>query len=496
LDTGDRSLLLNGVEQYTATALSANGLVVCRLDTAGTLIPGSMKHFNTNASPAAQDALAVEIDAAAVKDLVVVSSNAAIGTACFDAGTNLRTSLQAIGVDVNSLEGILATGGNNGFKSRIPVVMLGKRGLGANAGVTVFTNGSTNAGPAEYQDWLTGNTPAHGSAPQWGDFTVIEGGSIRTSSVTADKISVAQLSAITADMGTLNAGEIRGGLIVGPLIGSSTDAATLGGVFITTAGLFLYSSAGLNTGYMAPSGAGFLGAPATFYWTATGGVNVAGVTFSDGSIAASALNVATLSAITADMGTLTAGEINGGRIITGPTSGTHLQLSPTGIRAYNGATQRVQILSDGSGWMGAAASFAWTNAGAVSIDGARINALSVDTAQINNLAVATGKIDNLAVDTGKVAGSAITTAKRQDMGTQSSVTGTTANANSGSGPVTFNANQVTFTHSLNKFATAVVHGSATLWALWAEQTSTTQITTHAVNLSAASSDLTHNVDYW
>ena len=214
LDTSARSLLINGVEQYTSTSNVATGFALARLDTSGTLIVGSLKTFNTNASTAAQDDLATEINAAAVTDLVVLSSYGVIGTGAMATGGNLRPALQGMGIDVNSLEGIMATGGNASLAGRIPLVCLGKRGIGNGAGVTVFTNGSTNAGPAQYQDFLTGNDPAHGSAPQTSDVTIIEGGTIRAATILASSLNVTQLSAISANMGTLTAGTINGGKII------------------------------------------------------------------------------------------------------------------------------------------------------------------------------------------------------------------------------------------------------------------------------------------
>jgi hypothetical protein len=384
--TAARSLLINGVEQYTASAITSPGIVVCRLDTSGTVIPGSMKAYDTLTATADQDGLAAALafDGSA-GETFVLSSRGAIGTGLTSPTSNAGILLRRIGIDANSLEGAFATGGNNGVPSRIPFVGLGARDIGNGAGVTVFNNGATGGGPAEYADWLFGNIPAKGSSPQTSDITVIEGGKIRTSTVTADKISVSQLSAITANMGVLNAGEIRGGLIVGPIIGSSTDAATLGGIYMTTAGLFLYSSAGVNTGYLAPSGAGFFGNVSDLSWTGTGGVTVGGAGIADGSISASALNVATLSAITADMGKLTAGEIVGGSIYAGATSSTRMELTSSGLKGYNSANQRVNIANDGSGWFGSSTAFTWTTGGAVTVDGGRLLSSSVTTPKRQNV---------------------------------------------------------------------------------------------------------------
>lgn len=47
-----------------------------------------------------------------------------------------------------------------------------------------------------------------------------------------------------------------------------------------------------------------------------------------------------------------------------------------GLKWYQGATQRGQILADGSGWLGASDKFSWTAAGVVSLDGATITQLS------------------------------------------------------------------------------------------------------------------------
>jgi len=69
-------------------------------------------------------------------------------------------------------------------------------------GGVIYTNtivvGHLDFDATSWQDWQHPD-----------DITLIDGGSIYTNTITADKINVDTLSAITADMGTLTAGEIR-----------------------------------------------------------------------------------------------------------------------------------------------------------------------------------------------------------------------------------------------------------------------------------------------
>jgi hypothetical protein len=82
----------------------------------------------------------------------------------------------------------------------------------------------------------------------------------------------------------------------------------------------------------------------------------------------------------------------GGSLATA-ASGARVEITPTGIKLYDSdGTQRGLISNDGSGWFGGSTDFSWTAAGAVSINGAKIQDLTVDTAQIANLSVTGGKV--------------------------------------------------------------------------------------------------------
>lgn len=73
--------------------------------------------------------------------------------------------------------------------------------------------------------------------------------------------------------------------------------------------------------------------------------------------------------------TATAGEISGNLLVTGTlqssaSANTGYKLSSTGLRTWNSSnTQTAQILADGSGWLGASTTFAWTTAGALTLGG-------------------------------------------------------------------------------------------------------------------------------
>lgn len=85
-------------------------------------------------------------------------------------------------------------------------------------------------------------------------------------------------------------------------------------------------------------------------------------------ITADKLSVSTLSAITANMGTITAGTITGATTQTA-SSGARVVLSSTGIAGYDATTQRLSISNTGSGWIGSSTAFAWTSAGVVTTTG-------------------------------------------------------------------------------------------------------------------------------
>lgn len=104
-----------------------------------------------------------------------------------------------------------------------------------------------------------------------------------------------------------------------------------------------------------------------------------------GAITAGLIDVDTLSAITADMGTLT-----GGKIRIPGAGNAHIEIDGSlvtpEIKLYDSAgVQRASLKADGSGWLGASASFSWTSAGVLSIDGARINNATITTGKISDV---------------------------------------------------------------------------------------------------------------
>jgi hypothetical protein len=86
-----------------------------------------------------------------------------------------------------------------------------------------------------------------------------------------------------------------------------------------------------------------------------------------------------------------AGEIRAigtGKFTTSSTT-TRVEVDSTGLKAYNAGTQRVQILSDGSGWLGNSTDFSWNTSGVLSVN--KITATSgsiagwlIDTTKIYN----------------------------------------------------------------------------------------------------------------
>ena len=96
--------------------------------------------------------------------------------------------------------------------------------------------------------------------------TQIDGGNIFASTVTAAKIDVSQLSAISADMGSITAGTITGGTI-------QTDAAASTGIKLTTTNLYGYDSSG-NATFNLDSTTGNITAQ---YFTTGGSVSMQGI---------------------------------------------------------------------------------------------------------------------------------------------------------------------------------------------------------------------------
>lgn len=187
----------------------------------------------------------------------------------------------------------------------------------------------------------------------------INGSQIVVGSISADKINVTQLSAISANLGTVTAGTITGGTIQ-----TATSGARL---VVDSTGLKSYDSGGIQRVEILNDGSGWLGSSIAFAWTAGGVLGINGAFINVGSISADQLNVTELSAITANLGTITAGTITGGTLQTA-TSGARVVINSTGLKSYDATTQRSQILNDGSGWLGSSTGFAWTSAGVITMN--------------------------------------------------------------------------------------------------------------------------------
>ena len=78
---------------------------------------------------------------------------------------------------------------------------------------------------------------------------------------------------------------------------------------------------------------------------------------------------------------ITGGTITGQTILLGTggkfataASGARVEIDSTGIKSYDATSQRIQILNDGSGWLGSSASFSWNTAGVAIINADAITA--------------------------------------------------------------------------------------------------------------------------
>jgi len=87
--------------------------------------------------------------------------------------------------------------------------------------------------------------------------------------------------------------------------------------------------------------------------------------------------IGSLSATKITTGTLSATVTLSGTFQTAAAPNDRFVMDSTGIKAYKGSNQRVQILNDGSGWFGSSSDFSWTNAGVVSINGLKMQAGTV-----------------------------------------------------------------------------------------------------------------------
>jgi len=99
-----------------------------------------------------------------------------------------------------------------------------------------------------------------------------------------------------------------------------------------------------------------------------------------------------------------------GEFNTGTVGAANVHIIPDGIEGYNsGGTQKFELNTDGSGWLGASGSFSWDTNGVVSIDGAALQALSVENAAINECSINKLTAGNLSVKGTIVAGGSLVT---------------------------------------------------------------------------------------
>lgn len=67
-----------------------------------------------------------------------------------------------------------------------------------------------------------------------------------------------------------------------------------------------------------------------------------------------------------------------GSTIQTATSGSRVILDSSGLRAYNGSTQRVQISNDGSGWLGASNKLYWDTSGNLTVTGVTADSVAAE----------------------------------------------------------------------------------------------------------------------
>lgn len=100
-----------------------------------------------------------------------------------------------------------------------------------------------------------------------------------------------------------------------------------------------------------------------------GDFSISSSMISANAVEAAHINVGSLSAISADIGTATAGTLIGTTIKTN-TGNARVEMNSAGLKAYDsGGIQRVQILNDGSGWLGASDTLHWDTAGNLTVTG-------------------------------------------------------------------------------------------------------------------------------
>lgn len=74
----------------------------------------------------------------------------------------------------------------------------------------------------------------------------------------------------------------------------------------------------------------------------------------------------------------------GGTLCSAASPNARYELTSAGLKTYDsGNVQRVQILNDGSGWLGSSSVFSWTAAGVVSLNGSAVVGNSLDAGKVS-----------------------------------------------------------------------------------------------------------------
>lgn len=153
-----------------------------------------------------------------------------------------------------------------------------------------------------------GSATTVNSGPQW-----ISGTSVVNGTITADKLIVTELEAVTASTGDLN--------VTGSITAAASFPAVAARIVINSTGLAGYNSTPTQTFGLNVDGSGFIGVGATAMSWTTGGV---------------------LTVPVASIGSLTIASVGGG-VLGGTyqtaTSGAHINISTTGIVVYNATSE-------------------------------------------------------------------------------------------------------------------------------------------------------------
>lgn len=270
----------------------------------------------------------------------------------------------------------------------------------------------------------------------------LSGTSVLNGTITADKLTVSSLEAVTAVTGSLN--------VTGNIIAAAIYPATSGErVLINSTGIATINASDVETARLDVDGSGFIGiGTSKISWTAGGAVTVPAAAISALTIAdigsgtfnsnfdagtgrvraGTALQRVELVAaglIAYDAGgteTFRVSSSDGSLSMTGVFSmknaaiGSRVEMANVGLRAYNsGGTQTFGISSsDGSGFLGTGGVLTWSSAGTVVVNG---SVLATGSVTANKLLVSTlsaisadmGTITAGTISAGTVNASVITT---------------------------------------------------------------------------------------